>query len=655
MVDIYVVDVDPGDEDGSLERIRELVTETDAPALAFMVTAVPNEQPLDSRLQDWVHRFRLLQQGVRDLPVQVGMLIQALIGHGDRNRIRGSLPFRSIVGADGTECRESFCPLDAGFQAYTDRLIRTLAETAPSFFMIDDDFRLDYHAPAHKGCMCPLHLERLGQRLGTSISREDLLSRLDAADGTMRALWEELKKDSLVELASVIRNAIDAVDAAIPGWFCCVTAEAHFAPAIVSTLAGCHQPQVRINNATYLESGHKLLPRTVTRTFYQIAQFSQETRVLTEADTCPHTRYSLSVKSHLAHITATLLAGCHGGKYWFPKTDRDAWQDTAPFLRMLAERRPFVEEVKTIAGMVTWLGPAVLGRMAEIWRKPFAQRAPLDFLSDDWGWRIFGRMGIPFTTGRDGDAAASPRAMSGTAPWAFSDDELLRVLAGPLLLDGEAAWHFSERGMGELLGVTAEPSSFPCAVEFMHVIPESRRARDTASGITGGGRYLLTPQSGETRVVSSFASGSPAAYTTVAPALTWFQNHLGGRVAVYGLSMRAPLEWVFYNSKRKTHLIETLTWLAGGAPPVVVETDLDVFALYGRDRTDDKRAYLCLFDLNPDPVEQVRIVLPGRIDRIERLALSGTWVPVRFTTEGQSIRCAADAPTMEPFILRLSR
>jgi hypothetical protein len=172
----------------------------------------------------------------------------------------------------------------------------------------------------------------------------------------------------------------------------------------------------------------------------------------------------------------------------------------------------------------------------------------------------------------------------------------------------------------------------------------------------GGGRYHLEPQSEATRIVASFATGSQAAYATVAPALTWYQNSLGGRIAVYGISMHAPLDWVFFNRKRKTQLVETLSWLAGGVSPVVVDTDLDVLLLHGRDKTDGEQDYVCLFNLNPDTLEGVRIVLPGhRISRLERLTLRGEWTPVEFTLQGQSIRCDTDAPTMEPCLLRLNR
>jgi len=640
MHDIHVVEVQPGDEGASVERVRELVAETGAASLAFMVTAVPNEQALEERLGDWVRRFGLLREGLKDVPVEVGILIQALIGHGDRNRLVGELPFQNIVGADGVQCRESFCPLDAEFQAYTHQLIRTLAEAGPDFFMIDDDFRIAGHAPAEGGCMCPLHLDRFAQQTGTPLSREELLEHL-AAEGTskIRNRWEKLREESLVEMAGVIRQAIDSVDDMIPGHFAYVLPELHFAPAIARTLAGRHQARVRISNPIYLESGHKDFPKRIAHTFHQVAQFPKETILLTEADTCPHSRYSLSVKTHLAHVSATLLAGCHGAKYWFIKTDADGWEATAPFRRMLADMRPFLDEVERIRDRVRWLGPAVPGPPG-----------------DDWGWRIFGRMGIPFTVAAGDNTGPSPQALCGTAPLTYSDGQLTSLLSGPLLLDGEAAWRICERGLGPHLGVEASPSSAPCSVELMHVIPESTRQRDVASGMTGHGRYRLVPQSKHTRTVSSFATGSAVAYRITAPGLTWYENDLGGRVAVYGVSMEAPLDWVFFNNKRKTQLLETLTWLTDGLPPAVVDTDLDVYMLHGNDKAVGGREYVCLFNLNPDTIERVRVSLPGsEVTGIDKLAINGAWEPVTFTSEGHLIHCHVDAPTMEPFILRLHR
>ncbi|MCD6286709.1 MAG: hypothetical protein J7M39_12430 [Anaerolineae bacterium] len=662
MHDIYIVDVEPGDEPASIERIKGLITETGARAVALMVTAVPNEKPLSLRLREWVRRFSLLQDGLKETAAQVGILIQALIGHGDRGRIAGDVPFQTIVGADGVACRESFCPLDRDFQAYATELITTLAQQAPAFFMIDDDFRIAYHDPAHKGCMCPLHLERFSQMLGVELTREELVTRLGAKDsGALREQWEALKEQSLCELARIIRNAIDAVDPSIPGSLCCVASEVHMAPAIAKTLAGNHRPLVRIHNAFYLENGHKGFPERVTRTQHEIAQFSADTIILTEADTCPHNRYSLSVKSHLAHVTATTLVGCQGAKYWFPKTDADDWEATAPYRAMLGRVRPFLSEVAVIRDSVAWLGPQVLGRPEEVLRKPWEEEKSLDFLSDDWGWRLFGRLGIPFTVsdGRepaDARGPGVPRALCRTAPWAFSDEELHDFLSGSLLLDGEAAWHLDRRGFGEHLGVRVDSAPFACSAELLHVIPESTRERELSVSMTGGGRYHLEPTDPETRVVSSFVTGSKGSFTEVGPGLTWYQNDLGGRVAVYGLSMQAPLDWIFFNSKRKRQLLETLTWLTNGRPPVVVETDLDIYALHGKDTTVKGREYLCLLDLNPDTVEQVSLQLPGTpVKAIEHLSMAGVWEPVTFSAEGQRIRCETDAATMEPVILRLTR
>ena len=138
--------------------------------------------------------------------------------------------------------------------------------------------------------------------------------------------------------------------------------------------------------------------------------------------------------------------------------------------------------------------------------------------------------------------------------------------------------------------MTVDDASFACTAEVLHVIPESTRSRELTVGMTGSGRYRLTPTSIDTRVVSSFVTGAVGVLAPVAPGLTWYENALGGHVAGYGLSVQAPLEWIFYNAKRKTQLIETLTWLAGGRSPVWVETDLDVFVLHGRDTADAGRS-----------------------------------------------------------------
>ena len=211
-------------------------------------------------------------------------------------------------------------------------------------------------------------------------------------------------------------------------------------------------------------------------------------------------------------------------------------------------------------------------------------------------------------------------------------------------------------GLGEYLGVSVEPTDEPCAYEVMHVVPGVERGREVVVGMSGGGRCRLTPASERTVVASTYATGSPGALTLSTPALTWHMNSLGGRVAVYGLSMQTSLEWVFLNSKRKRQLLETLTWLAGGDAPAHVDSDLDVFVMHGKDTEDEATEYVCLFDLNPDPLEDPALALPGeRVASVERLAMNGAWESVGFEWGGGSLRCAAAARTMEPLILRLRR
>ena len=74
-----------------------------------------------------------------------------------------------------------------------------------------------------------------------------------------------------------------------------------------------------------------------------------------------------------------------------------------------------------------------------------------------------------------------------------------------------------------------------------------------------------------------------------------------------------------------------MTWLGNNTPPAVIETDLDVFALYGQDNNNNCIEYLCIFNLNPDTIEKVSFILPERkVSSIDKLSMNGKWERVGF-------------------------
>ena len=70
-----------------------------------------------------------------------------------------------------------------------------------------------------------------------------------------------------------------------------------------------------------------------------------------------------------------------------------------------------------------------------------------------------------------------------------------------------------------------------------------------------------------------------------------------------------------------------------------LSSNLDLFVLHGADKTEKDQEYICLFNLNPDTIEPVSIVLPGKpVTGIESLALNGQWSNVTFSTDKDKIK-----------------
>ncbi len=111
------------------------------------------------------------------------------------------------------------CPFDPAFQQYIREAIGHLASLRPAFIMIDDDFRL---LTGRNGCFCPLHLAETGRRLGRSLSRTELIALL--SDETVARLYDNVLLDSLLQLAGVIRDAMDRRTRLCPAAFAPATA-----------------------------------------------------------------------------------------------------------------------------------------------------------------------------------------------------------------------------------------------------------------------------------------------------------------------------------------------------------------------------------------------------------------------------------------------
>ncbi len=121
--------------------------------------------------------------------------------------------FQRMVGENGKEHPLAACPLCPEWQAMiAGNFARMAREIRPLAIWIEDDWRLHNHGAllGWGGCFCPLHLQRFSALVGESVTRQQVLESVlrGGPPHPWRKLWLELSRDSLLEPARVIRDAV---------------------------------------------------------------------------------------------------------------------------------------------------------------------------------------------------------------------------------------------------------------------------------------------------------------------------------------------------------------------------------------------------------------------------------------------------------------
>jgi hypothetical protein len=585
--------------------------------VACMMTLVPESDPPENKAKILGERFLAFRQAFKGDTSHVGILAQATIGHGWRPD--EPAPYQKIIRPDGTPAYQ-MCPLDAAFQEYIRSAFQHLAALKPAFFMIDDDFRM---LMGRNGCYCPLHLASIGDRLGRTFTRESLLDALRKEPAAARA-YDALLLDSLMQLAGVIRAAIDETDPALPGSFCTTYGDIRHASPLARRLAGAGQlPVIRINNARYLCAEMRTFPVRMYHGAAQVAGLDADVTILAETDTCPQNRYSTSAQLMHAHYSGSILEGCHGAKHWLTRTGTYQPASGAAYRAILVKYRGFYQ---TLFGAVQESVPAGYVAAA-LPSAPLFNPAP-DHCDNGgsaktWG-AVMGVLGLPCNYAR---MPGLPAMMTGEDVDLFSDGDLRQMLKNGLLLDGPAAEALCRRGFAAAIGVQAAPWTGPgVSGERWGEITLHRDMRYSR----------LAPLDPRTRVHSALLhrkSGVSDDSAEIGPAVTLFENSAGGRVAVlaascgYGNSLTEP-GLSFYDEDRKRELVELLAYVCGEPIPCYYPGDAEVYLKLRR--FPDSRYLLALFNLGHDLLETIPLASAQPIVQVEMLTPEGVWQETAF-------------------------
>ena len=522
-------------------------------------------------------------------------------------------PWAKFTNFDGTERAFTACPGEEGFRKdLAAKAAALAAEAHPFLHLMEDDFR--YWG---MGCFCGKHLRRFSEQTGVNRGREALVKALRAPgpEGQkLRMAWHRLQVSDLVATAKEVSAAVDAVSPETRVGLCAPggfpereTAE------IARALAGKHRPVVRWYGSFY---GYDFPVQTSGRLFS--AQWVRENlspgiEYMYEADPCPRTRFYASAARMEALISTTLASGFCLPLFQALLTREDALETAPDYLDMHGRRLGRFLAIKEesskghLVGVQAWFDSDMrVGGMGGDKKKPLDPEA--------W-FRTLNRFGIPVTM-----ANAPVKLFAGHHTFRTMDDaaitNLLSASQSPttnhcapttgIFLDGAAAEALTERGFAPLIGVKAtmrdkidfsgehlvtkgEPITYQCAFHQNYGLDgcavsrlESQGARNLTEFVGNGKRQ---------------------------PAITYFENALGGRVAVMAVNLAGCQSSNVFNFRKRDLLVRILRRLGGDSAVPARILDRANVTLLAND--DGERLFLHAMYLSCDPADSFAFeVLP---------------------------------------------
>ena len=272
--------------------------------------------------------------------------------------------------------------------------------------------------------------------------------------------------------------------------------------------------------------------------------------------------------------------------------------------------------------------------------------------------RTLDLFGIPYTT-----RSASVTFLDERLAKYLSDREIKEYLSGGLFLDGGAARELYNRGYGEYIGVSvgeniAEKGYTRYDLGAREVIkpPFDRfsRGKNMPSAHMyapkGNGKLLeLVATDTRTEVISE-AYTFDKKFLTVA--MSRFENSLGGRVVVMGMTVKGNMSQSLFNYRRMQLIDELLVWCGADLP--TVNGDPDVHLIFNRAKEGESFSHLLTaINLGDDPLSSLSLRLPDEMKnkRILYLDESGDWQDADVLVTDKGAEIMRELMTCEPLCL----
>ena len=453
--------------------------------------------------------------------------------------------------AEGTLCMNQPIFRDRIVTIYT-----AMAEADPDYIWIDDDVRcghwIDSVGNAGSCCYCDTCMERIGKKLGRTVTREELAGQM--GDMKIRALVHECNSDSINELFALIEKTVHAVRPGLPLGF--MTGERYeegydFA-RWSKTLAGPNNAPVwwRPGGGFYMQDSIGDLAGKAHDLGRQVSLLPPEVRVIeSEIENFPYA--PLQKSRHITALEAAvdMAAGSTGAAFNVMTMNHEPVSYYEPLIAELAAWRPFYDK------LAAQLGRKPTAGVFPMWKRTDADNPAWNAMSQMM--RPIADSGIPVAY-RDEDSPVvlvSNGYLMGITP-----EETDAILSRGVYLDQAGLSVLNGAGRGELTGAEVAAEYAVDSIEqytdddingeFAGMDRDQRQSfwRDRAYGFrpTGPGARVLA------RLIDY--SGE----VTAAASMVIFENSLGGRIAVSGYH-----PWNYFQSyPKQCQLKRLMRWLS---------------------------------------------------------------------------------------------
>ena len=242
------------DSAGTLAELRRAGADRVLLALPRSMKETPRGRRIDAD--------RFMEIVAREVPrcraagIEPAVWLGETMGHG-MGVGQSDAAYQPFVSITGRESVGGYCCADPLFREDVCRWAARAAETGAALILLDDDWRMNSHGDGlWPGCLCPDHIRRYNERIGETLSREEIARRVfTGGPSPYRDAWRALMGGDMLRLAREIRAAVDRVNPACRIGICAAPTAVGMDGAdfmeTADALAGGTAPFVRLIGAPY--------------------------------------------------------------------------------------------------------------------------------------------------------------------------------------------------------------------------------------------------------------------------------------------------------------------------------------------------------------------------------------------------------------------